>query len=797
MLNSNQQQHRRGPSGQLQAFLDQQQQQQQQSQPQSQFANARSRPGSLGQPNGGGGSGIGLKDISLSQLSALSVNQLAALQQQLSAMSQGAQQQVEGGGQTTSNFGHNPHQQAQQPGRHQRQLSANSQQLMQMQQQAPLHIQTQLYNQLSPTHAQMMQFQQHLSPLHAHMSPTGQFHPHHAHLLAPPPQQLFGFAATTPGQSFLHPSQAQHVSPTVAKGARRNSRSGTGSRLSPTPFPMVNLKLKRKLRKNNREKQRRSEINDQFEILCNMLGLGPAATGGGGNAGVGSSNASVSTGVGGASAASKVEKFTILSEACHSIERLRLELAIYKEEKRSNREELEKLQAYLDAHAKAGERCPRGLDVASRFFPNLQCADVVLPPSKAAQPKSAMLDSDEEGEEGTQAGGDGDGDKEMADDSPSTLAVVPTKPKRAAARRAGAAANTQSRSVSPINVPPTIAEKRSTRSTAQQQQPPLSGSPFGHLSSPPALPSPTNGYGGVDTSMGVPPSSSSAGVGSSVVGAFGGPGRTSPSLSALLSSGRAGPTHRPRQHSRSNSSSALPKFGSNDFGSHTALHLQQTKTSHSRQASHARSRSLQFAAQQAAGVATEADLLGGGGSGHGASGLDVKPTLEGSHHSRTNSGVLIPPQPSIPSVTRFGLHSTVGSMDLGFATGGHQANSMHGSSASSGGGGGHAGAPMMSPQGSPPVYPYYAGPARLRMGGHGRNPSELSSFLHGLDAAGVGSSLLSQSHPHGGPSASSGSSSALHTRHRSTASIGGEMLFPNVSMEDDTDINVFEQAYGQ
>ena len=165
----------------------------------------------------------------------------------------------------------------------------------------------------------------------------------------------------------------------------------------------------------------------------------------------------------------------------------------------------------------------------------------------------------------------------------------------------------------------------------------------------------------------------------------------------------------------------------------------------------------------AAGVVKEEDLNGTTG------GVVDKPTLEGrSGHSRTGSGA-IPPPPIIPGVGRLGLHSSTGSMDLGY--------------------GGVLGQNM---QFSPSNAAYYAnaGANRLRPPGHARHPSGSNSlhFLTSMDTSASSSHAPSSSSHHP-------SHQLHHTRHRSTASIGDSLMFPTVNMEDD--LNVFEQTYQQ
>src|SRR4051812_12612650 len=88
------------------------------------------------------------------------------------------------------------------------------------------------------------------------------------------------------------------------------------------PYSPNDLKVRRKLRKNTREKQRRQELNDKFDRLCVMLSLGRKT---------------------------KTEKFTILSEAINVITALRQENEELKQEKNELRNELGKLTQCLNS----------------------------------------------------------------------------------------------------------------------------------------------------------------------------------------------------------------------------------------------------------------------------------------------------------------------------------------------------------------------------------------------------------------------------------------------------------------
>jgi hypothetical protein len=116
------------------------------------------------------------------------------------------------------------------------------------------------------------------------------------------------------------------------------------------------LKLKRKIRKNTREKQRRSELNDKFDQLCEILQLGGGQT--------------------------KIEKFTILSEAINVIAALRKEVNDLRTDKRELRNELKKMTSVLENAFPSNPELAK--EFTNRFFPILSA----LSPSESS-PNSA------------------------------------------------------------------------------------------------------------------------------------------------------------------------------------------------------------------------------------------------------------------------------------------------------------------------------------------------------------------------------------------------------------------------
>ena len=109
--------------------------------------------------------------------------------------------------------------------------------------------------------------------------------------------------------------------------------------------PYNSLKLRRKLRKNTREKQRRTELNDQFDVLTELLHL---------NSGHG-----------------KVEKYTVLSEAIQVIEKLNHELMQLKNERYEIKKELSKLTSVLQSNATPTNQhdIQQLQSIQQRFFP--------------------------------------------------------------------------------------------------------------------------------------------------------------------------------------------------------------------------------------------------------------------------------------------------------------------------------------------------------------------------------------------------------------------------------------------
>lgn len=141
---------------------------------------------------------------------------------------------------------------------------------------------------------------------------------------------LPSFAATSPTAAAAAsgiPTAAQAVNVVMQQVPKRRGRGAAATMvasLSPESIPpQVTLKLKRKLRKNNREKQRRTEINEQFDQLCEMLQL----TGG-----------------------SKVEKFTILHEAIAHINFLREQREKWIHTKQSLRHKVNKVMDNTPSH---------------------------------------------------------------------------------------------------------------------------------------------------------------------------------------------------------------------------------------------------------------------------------------------------------------------------------------------------------------------------------------------------------------------------------------------------------------
>lgn len=88
------------------------------------------------------------------------------------------------------------------------------------------------------------------------------------------------------------------------------------------PYSPNDLKLRRKVRKNTREKQRRQELNDKFDELAVMLNLGRKT---------------------------KIEKYTVLTEAITTLIQLRQENEEIRKEKSELRAELAKLTNCLSS----------------------------------------------------------------------------------------------------------------------------------------------------------------------------------------------------------------------------------------------------------------------------------------------------------------------------------------------------------------------------------------------------------------------------------------------------------------
>ena len=111
--------------------------------------------------------------------------------------------------------------------------------------------------------------------------------------------------------------------------SRRGSDSDSDSVSTPYTSGAMPLKTKRKMRKNNREKQRRSELNDKFDELSELLRLGAG------------------------SSTNKVEKHSILTEAVIVIQALRKENYDGRQEKAELRTEIQRLTQMLAQYATA------------------------------------------------------------------------------------------------------------------------------------------------------------------------------------------------------------------------------------------------------------------------------------------------------------------------------------------------------------------------------------------------------------------------------------------------------------
>jgi len=143
------------------------------------------------------------------------------------------------------------------------------------------------------------------------------------------PQNLPGFG--TPLYTTLKSESPQaededddHSAPVTPGMIKTDKKTRKTSRAeSQAPYSLNNgsdLKMTRQLRKNTREKQRRLELNDQFETLCNLLNLGTN---------------------------NKTEKFAILSQAIDVISSLRQENIELRREKTELRAEMGKLALSL------------------------------------------------------------------------------------------------------------------------------------------------------------------------------------------------------------------------------------------------------------------------------------------------------------------------------------------------------------------------------------------------------------------------------------------------------------------
>ncbi len=73
----------------------------------------------------------------------------------------------------------------------------------------------------------------------------------------------------------------------------------------------------------------------------------------------------------------------IVSEACHAVKKLRVEVALLHSEKAENRGEFANLRDYLERSS--GRGTGSADELLSRFLPNLQRNDYALPVDKAAQ----------------------------------------------------------------------------------------------------------------------------------------------------------------------------------------------------------------------------------------------------------------------------------------------------------------------------------------------------------------------------------------------------------------------------
>jgi len=118
------------------------------------------------------------------------------------------------------------------------------------------------------------------------------------------------------------------------------------------------IKNKRKLRKNNREKQRRSELNDKFDELSDALRL--------------------NTGSG------KVEKLTVLSEALSQLQALRKENFELRGEKAELKAELMRLSTAIATHSQHGSSGDGGAVTGSALMGKLIPTLTTLSPRSGA-----------------------------------------------------------------------------------------------------------------------------------------------------------------------------------------------------------------------------------------------------------------------------------------------------------------------------------------------------------------------------------------------------------------------------
>lgn len=174
----------------------------------------------------------------------------------------------------------------------------------------------------------------------------------------PQPMMAASFPSMGFSNPFMNPSEGFGVSDAAdpqrkrkglkpAQGAKRRNSMGTN--------PPENLKVRRKMRKNNREKQRRSELNEKFEQLCILLNLGRN---------------------------SKAEKLTILTEAVNLLHSLKIENNELKVQTKELRNELSKLTHFIqhfppDARFRFTGQDPKDMDSLSQSHPEDGSAPVI------------------------------------------------------------------------------------------------------------------------------------------------------------------------------------------------------------------------------------------------------------------------------------------------------------------------------------------------------------------------------------------------------------------------------------